>query len=334
MGASATIGGKLAALFPGQGSQKVGMAEAFYSASPAAQRVLDEAEAALPGLLDLMWRGPADELQLTANQQPALVAAGAAAYAAYLEAGGEPVDYAAGHSLGEYSAHVAAGSLSVTSAVQLVRRRGSYMQEAVPTGEGAMAAVLKLDEDAISAVLAELADEVVEIANLNSPGQTVISGSRQGVAAAGERLKALGGRVIPLKVSAPFHCSLMAPAAERLADDLAVTSFAEPSFGIVCNVTAELLPSAAEAPGLLTEQVTMPVRWVGCVERLSALGVTRFLEFGSGAVLTGLLGRILPGGQGTQSPAGMAIDTPEALQGALSAQGTANLGTATKEAEK
>lgn len=296
------------------------MAEEFYRSSPAAKLVLDEAEAALPGLLDLMWRGPADELQLTANQQPALVAAGAAAYAAYREAGGIPVAYAAGHSLGEYTAHVAAGSLSVATAVQIVRRRGTYMQEAVPAGEGAMAAVLKLDEDAISAVLAELAEEtaaVVEVANLNSPGQTVISGSSVGVAAAGERLKALGGRVIPLKVSAPFHSSLMAPAAGRLAVDLAALSFSEPSFGIVCNVTAELLPSAADAARLLTEQVTAPVRWVGCIEQLSSLGVTRYLEFGSGAVLTGLLGRILPGDPGGASPTGLAIDTPEALRTAL-----------------
>lgn len=305
------------------------MAEGFYSSSPAAQRVLDEAEAALPGLLEMMWRGPAEELQLTANQQPALVAAGAAAYAAYLEAGGESVEYAAGHSLGEYTAHVAAGSLSVADAVQLVRRRGTYMQEAVADGDGAMAAVLKLDEDSISSVLAEFTAEVVEIANLNSPGQTVISGSRQGVAAASERLKGLGGRVIPLKVSAPFHCSLMESAAKRLAADLAATSFTEPSFGIVCNVTAELLLGAHDVPRLLTEQVTAPVRWVGCVERLSALGATHFLEFGSGAVLTGLLGRILPGGEGGCSPVGMAIDTPETLQGALAAQGTA-----TKEANE
>src|SRR5690606_20362445 len=233
-------GVRLAALFPGQGSQKVGMAQELYAESPAAKRVLDEAEAALPGLQKLMWEGPAEELQLTANQQPALVAAGAAAYAAWLEAGGPPAEFGAGHSLGEYTAHVAAGSLSVAAAVQLVRRRGTYMQQAVPAGQGAMAAVLKLEQEQIDPVLAQLSSggQVVEVANLNSPGQTVISGSAEGVAAASAALKQLGGRVIPLKVSAPFHCSLMQPAAARLARDLKNTEFSEPAFGIVCNVTA------------------------------------------------------------------------------------------------
>src|SRR5690554_1987459 len=217
------------------------MAQELYASSAAAKRVLDEAEAALPGLLELMWVGPADELQLTANQQPALVAAGAAAYAAWLEAGGPAADFGAGHSLGEYTAHVAAGSLSVGDAVKLVRRRGTYMQEAVPAGEGAMAAVMKLAPSQVDEVLARVASDdpalVVEVANLNSPGQTVISGNTGGVAAASAALKELGGRVIPLKVSAPFHCSLMQPAANRLATDLRATTFAEPAFAVVCNVT-------------------------------------------------------------------------------------------------
>src|SRR5690606_31256669 len=304
---------QLAALLPGQGSQAVGMTRGLYDASPAARRVLDEAEAALPGLLELMWEGPAEELQLTANQQPALVAAGAAAYAAWREAGGAPAALGAGHSLGEYTAHVAAGSLSVADAVRLVRRRGSYMQEAVPAGEGAMAAVLKLDDETIAAALAEVtaAGAVVEVANLNSPGQTVVSGSAAGVERASALLKERGGRVIPLKVSAPFHCSLMRPAAERLAPDLAATRFAEPGFTIVCNVTAAPLPSAAEAPALLTEQVTAPVRWVECVRRLQELGATRFVEFGSGSVLAGLVGRILPGSQV------VSVEDPASLQAAL-----------------
>ncbi len=283
----------LAALFPGQGSQVIGMARAFYDASPAARDVLDQAEAALPGLLELMWEGPAETLQLTANQQPALVAAGAAAFAAYREAGGPLPRYAAGHSLGEYTAHVAAGSLSVAEAVKLVRARGSYMQEAVPEGAGAMAAVMKLDAAAIRNACQHV-DGVVEVANLNAPGQTVISGEATAVAAAAERLKADGGRVVPLKVSAPFHCSLMQPAADRLAADLAAASFGEPAFGIVCNVTADLLPAADEAPAMLERQVTSPVRWVESVKTLRALGARRFLEFGSGKVLTGLVGRILP----------------------------------------
>ena len=210
----------IAALFPGQNSQAVGMAKAFYDASPAAKRVLEEAETAMPGLLDIMWEGPAETLQLTAHQQPALVAAGVAAFEAYLEAGGEAPTYGAGHSLGEFTAHVAAGSLTVGEAVGLVHKRGSYMQKAVPEGDGAMAAILKTDEAQVREVCDEVRAEtggVVEIANLNSPGQTVISGEAEAVAAASSRLKEAGARVVPLKVSAPFHCSLMRPAAERLA---------------------------------------------------------------------------------------------------------------------
>lgn len=308
-------GVRLAALFPGQGSQKVGMAQELYAASPAAKRVLDDAERALPGLLKLMWEGPAEELQLTANQQPALVAAGAAAYAAWLEAGGPAAEFSAGHSLGEYTAHVAAGSLSVADAVQLVRRRGTYMQEAVPEGQGAMAAVMKLEQEQIDETLARVVAGdpalVVEVANLNSPGQTVISGTVAGVAAASAALKELGGRVIPLKVSAPFHCSLMQPAADRLAADLAVTTFTAPAFGVVCNVTAEPLPDPAAAPDLLTRQVTGSVRWVECVERLQALGATHFVEFGSGSVLTGLVGRIVDGAFAR------AVDAPGALSAVL-----------------
>ncbi|MEJ2289340.1 MAG: ACP S-malonyltransferase [Deinococcales bacterium] len=285
-------GARLAAVFPGQGSQFVGMARSFYDHSQAAKRVLDEAEEALPGLLALMWEGPAETLKLTANQQPALVAAGAAAFAAYREAGGPAPRYAAGHSLGEYTAHVAAGSLTVSEAVTLVHARGRYMQEAVPEGEGAMAAVMKLDAAAIRNACKHV-DGVAEVANLNAPGQTVISGEAAAVAAAVERLKAEGGRVVPLKVSAPFHCSLMQPAAERLRDDLSRVRFEEPAFGIVCNVTADLLPRADEAAGLLTQQVTSPVRWVESVKHLRALGARRFVEFGAGKVLTGLIGRIL-----------------------------------------
>lgn len=282
-----------AAIFPGQGSQAVGMAQDFYRHSPAARQVLDEAEAALPGLLQLMWEGPAETLQLTANQQPALVAAGAAAFAAYQEAGGQPPAYGAGHSLGEFTAYVAAGSLDIAAAVRLVRQRGRYMQEAVPQGRGAMAAVLKVGRELIERVCAETAG-VVEVANLNHPEQTVISGEAAAVREAGERLKEAGARVVPLKVSAPFHCSLMAPAAERLAHDLKGVAFKPLRFPIVCNVTAEVLHDSGQAGALLVEQVTAPVRWVESVKRLYDLGVRRFIEFGAGQVLSGLVSRIVP----------------------------------------
>jgi len=284
----------IAALFPGQNSQAVGMARDFYDHSAAAKRVLDEAEGALPGLLELMWRGPEDALKLTANQQPALVAAGAAAFAAYLEAGGERPAYAAGHSLGEFSAHVAAGSLGLADAVRLVHNRGRYMQAAVPAGRGAMAAVLKTDRAHVERVCEGTAG-TVEVANLNAPEQTVISGEAEAVAAAGGRLKAEGARVVMLNVSAPFHCSLMRPAAEALARDLEHVHFGTPRFPLVCNVTADVLIDVGEAPGLLERQVTAPVRWVEIMGRLQGLGVTRTLEFGSGNVLSGLVKRTLGG---------------------------------------
>lgn len=284
---------RIAALFPGQGSQAVGMARAFYDASDAARDVLERAESALPGLLDLMFDGPVDVLTLTANQQPALVAAGAAAFAAWREAGGPAPVVAAGHSLGEYGALVAAGALDVADAVRLVHARGRYMQEAVPQGVGAMAAILKLDLEEVEGLCAE-APGIVEPANLNAPGQVVVSGEAEAVAAVASAAKARGGRAVPLKVSAPFHSSLMRPAAERLREDLAAARFAEPAFPVVCNVTAEPLPAAAEAPRLLEAQVTAPVRWTETVRAIDARGVDRFVEFGSGRVLAGLVGRIAP----------------------------------------
>ena len=303
----------IAALFPGQNSQAVGMARAFYDASPAAKRVLEEAETAMPGLLDIMWEGPAERLQLTAHQQPALVAAGMAAFEAYLEAGGAAPTYGAGHSLGEFTAHVAAGSLTVGEAVSLVHKRGSYMQEAVPEGKGAMAALLKVDEAGVREVCDEVRAEtggVVEIANLNSPGQTVISGEAEAVAVASSRLKSAGARVVPLKVSAPFHCSLMRPAAERLARDLERVTFLPPKFGVVGNVTAEIV-DVPEAPRLLIEGVTTAVRWAASVQKLRALGATTFIEFGSGKVLTGLVARILP------DVKALAVTDPDSLEEAL-----------------
>lgn len=309
------MSGRLAALFPGQGSQKVGMAQAFYRSSPAAKDVLDRAEAALPGLLSLMWAGPAETLQLTANQQPALVAAGAAAYAAYLEAGGQPADHFAGHSLGEFSALVAIGTLDVADAVRLVRARGEAMQTAVPEGVGAMAAVLKVGPEAVEAAVAAVNADgvgVLDVANYNAPEQTVITGDVAGVAAASERLKAEGARVVPLKVSAPFHGRLMAPAAEALRQHLASVPFAPLPPLLVGNVHADLVQDAETERGLLVEQVTAPVRWVPSMRRLADLGVERFLEFGSGEVLTNLVRRTLEGAQAK------AVEDPDGLKEALS----------------
>ena len=284
----------IVALFPGQNSQVVGMARDLYGGSAAAKTVLDKAEAAFPGLLSLMWDGPEDALKLTANQQPALVAAGVAAFAAYCEVGGEAPAYLAGHSLGEFTAHVAAGSLRLEDAVNLVHNRGLYMQEAVPSGQGAMAAVLKTDRAHVERVCNET-DGIVEIANLNAPEQTVISGEAIAVERAAERLKAEGARTVMLNVSAPFHCSLMRPAAEKLAGDLQKIAFQPPQTPIICNVTANVLEDIGDAPRLLERQVTAPVRWVETLEKLQELGVTKVLEFGSGNVLSGLVKRTLKG---------------------------------------
>ncbi|MEZ4605464.1 MAG: ACP S-malonyltransferase [Deinococcales bacterium] len=284
----------IAALFPGQGSQSVGMAQDFYD-SPAAKTLLDRAEQALPGLLKLMWQGPEEELKLTANQQPALVAAGVAAFAAYLEAGGAMPQFAAGHSLGEFSAHVAAGSLDISEAIPLVHHRGKYMQEAVPAGLGAMAAVMKADKAQILAVCQQVSEgsSIAEIANLNSPDQTVISGEAKAVQAASEVLKGLGARLVPLNVSAPFHCSLMQPAADKLALDLAKINFKPMQIPVLANVTAAPILSEADIAQLLKEQVTSSVRWTELIENLAALGVKTYLEFGSGKVLAGLVKRII-----------------------------------------
>lgn len=284
---------RVAALFPGQGSHSVGMARDFFEKSDAARDVLERAESALPGLLDLMFEGPLDVLTPTANQQPALVAAGAAAFAAWREAGGgEPV-VAAGHSLGEFTALVAAGGLELADAIRLVHARGRYMQEAVPEGEGAMAAVLRLERVAVEALCADTPG-LVEIANLNAPGQIVVSGEAESVAAVAAAAKARGARAVPLKVSAPFHSSLMRPAAERLRDKLAGTRFAPTSFDVIGNVTAEPHGEPAAIAELLETQVTSPVRWTESVEAMAARGVDRWVEFGSGKVLSGLVTRIVP----------------------------------------
>ncbi|MFN4072488.1 MAG: ACP S-malonyltransferase [Thermus sp.] len=298
-----------AALFPGQGSQRVGMGKALYQASPAAKEVLDRAEATLPGLLKLMWEGPEETLTLTENQQPALLAVGYAAYRAFLAEGGKEPSLAAGHSLGEWTAHVAAGTLELEDALRLVRLRGRYMQEAVPPGEGAMAAILKLPLEAIQEALAGL--EGVEVANLNAPEQTVISGKKEAVEEAAERLREKRARVVFLPVSAPFHSSLMAPARERLAQDLAQVILRKPRFPVYSNVTARPEEDPERIRALLLEQITAPVRWVEILEDMEKRGIRRFLEFGSGEVLKGLVARTLKEAQA------LSVGDPEGVRKAL-----------------
>jgi [acyl-carrier-protein] S-malonyltransferase len=288
---------KTALLFPGQGSQFVGMGKSLAERFPAARTVFEEADAALGfALSQLCFEGPEEALRLTENQQPALVTVSTAAWAVLRERGIEP-EYVAGHSLGEYSALVAAGSLTFSDAVRLVRKRGRYMQEAVPAGVGAMAALLKLPEGKLEGILAEAAQgEVVSAANFNSPDQVVIAGHAGAVRRAMELAKAAGARrAVPLPVSAPFHCALMKPAQERLAMDLRATEFRDLRVPLINNVAAREVRAGAEARQGLIDQVSSPVRWTESVRRLEAAGVERCIETGAGGVLTGLLRTIAPG---------------------------------------
>lgn len=278
-------------VFPGQGSQSVGMGRALAEAFPEARVTFDEADAALGWRLsDLIFDGPVERLTLTENTQPAILTMSVAAWRV-LDARGFRPDVVAGHSLGEYSAHVAAGTLAFADAVRLVHHRGQYMQEAVPVGHGAMAAVLGLDEDGVRAACDEAAQgEVVSPANLNAPGQIVIAGAAAAVARAGELAKARGAkRVIPLQVSAPFHCALMAPAEARLAPELRSVLAHDPRVPVVANVDAEPKRDAASAIAALIRQVSSPVRWDATVRRLASDGVTAYVEVGPGTVLSGLI---------------------------------------------
>ncbi|HNC44794.1 MAG TPA: ACP S-malonyltransferase, partial [Acidobacteriota bacterium] len=282
--------GSIAFLFPGQASQYAGMGKALAEAFSEARTVFEEADASLGfSISQLCFEGPEADLALTANTQPAILTVSVAAYRVLASQGLTPA-FVAGHSLGEYSALVAAGTLSLTDAVVAVRRRGTYMQEAVPPGVGAMAAVLKADLATIEAICAEAAqDQVCSPANMNSPAQIVIAGHAEAVTRAAALLKAKGARAVMLPVSAPFHCALMKPAEERLAVDLNQLDFADPAFPVVANVSADLERTGAEARANLIAQVCSPVRWVGSIQKLVAEGVTTFVEVGPKTVLSGLV---------------------------------------------
>ena len=284
----------IAFVFPGQGSQQVGMGKALAAQHPVCRETFEEADDALGEPLSrLCFEGPADALTLTANTQPAVLAVSIAVYRLLASRGVRPA-LLAGHSLGEYSAHVAAGTLAFADALRTVRRRGQYMQEAVPVGDGAMAAVLGLDADAVAQACADAAEgEVVSPANLNAPGQVVIAGARAAVERAAARARELGARrVLPLPVSAPFHCALMRPAQKRLEPELRALVVSDPEVPVVANVDAEPKRDAASAIDALVAQVSAPVRWEAVVRRLAASGVQLWVEAGPGAVLTGLIRKI------------------------------------------
>ncbi len=286
-------------VFPGQGSQAVGMGRDLFEQRPASRRVFEEADDALGFALSrLCHEGPEEALQLTAAAQPAILTASVAALIALREEGPGP-DAVAGHSLGEYTALVAAGALTFRDAVVLVHRRGLYMQEAVPVGEGTMAAIIGLPAAAVEDACREAAtatSRVVAPANLNAPDQTVISGHADAVERAAELCRHRGARrAVRLPVSGPFHCALMAPAARRLVVDLESVTFRDPSVPVVANVSARPVPTGEEARRALADQVTACVRWVESVRALSDMGVTQAVEVGPGRVLSGLIKRIAPG---------------------------------------
>jgi [acyl-carrier-protein] S-malonyltransferase len=286
--------GKLAFLFPGQASQYPGMGKDLAEKFPVARAVFEEADGTLGfSISRVCFEGSEDELKLTANTQPAILTVSVAAYRVLEEKGTSP-DFVAGHSLGEYSALVAAGALTFAEAAKLVRLRGGYMQEAVPPGEGAMAAILGLATAQVAEICKKAADsQVLALANLNSPEQTVISGNAAAVKRAVELASASGAkRAVVLPVSAPFHCELMMPAQEKLAQDLQKATFGALRVPLVTNVDAEVISTGNEARDALIRQVSLPVRWEDSMHELIDCGVSTFVEVGPGRVLSGLLRQI------------------------------------------
>lgn len=287
---------KLAFVFPGQGSQSVGMLD-VWADNAVVQEVMNKASVALgQDLNTLIATGPAEQLNLTTNTQPVMLASSYAMYEAYLSAGGVKPEVVAGHSLGEYTALAAAGVVGLEDAVRLVRIRANAMQDAVPVGTGSMAAVLGLDDDVVKKVCAEAAQgEVVEAVNFNAPAQVVIAGSKAAVERACELAKAAGAkRALVLPVSAPFHSSLLEPAAAVLASALAELTFNAPSFDVINNVDVAVLQDPAQIKDALVRQAWHAVRWVETIQKMQAEGVTHIVECGPGKVLTGLVKRIAP----------------------------------------
>ncbi len=305
-------------VFPGQGAQSIGMGKALADAYPAAKAVFDEVDEALgENLSGLIWEGDIADLTLTQNAQPALMATSIAALRA-LEAEGvsiEAAQYVAGHSLGEYSALAAAGTFSLADTARLLRIRGQAMQEAVPVGVGAMAALLGLDFATVSEIAAEAShDQICQAANDNDPGQVVVSGHKEAVERAIEIAKARGARrALLLPVSAPFHCELMAPAAETMTRALAEVDMNRPAVPLIANVRADAISDPATIRSLLIEQVTGSVRWRESVAQMATLGVTEIWEIGAGKALSGMVRRI------DKSLACTAVGTPEDVAAAVAA---------------
>ena len=284
----------IAFLFPGQGSQYAGMGKELAENFPAAKQVFEEADEALSfSISRLCFEGPEEDLQLTENTQPAILSVSVAAFRAIQTQGLPAPAFVAGHSLGEYSALVAAGAMSLGDAVRTVRARGRYMQEAVPVGTGAMAAVIGGERDAIEQACREASgNQVCSVANINSPNQVVIAGNTEAVDRAMELLKGVAKRVIKLNVSAPFHCALMKPAQDRLAFELEQLAFTEPTPSVITNVDAKITSAPGDLRDSLLRQVSAPVRWLESMELLFQHGVTTFVEVGPGKVLSGLMRQI------------------------------------------